>query len=362
MNRLDEACYTFPVRSSGRGLGGPTLRRVAAGRSIERRFCWLHRCPPVLGGHRSLSLRVRLVGHRKVRSSVRLSANPQDLAHHLGGWGEGSKTLTETQMSNLAVFSFENAQVRVLGTPEAPLFVAVDIAAALGFQKPSNAVAQHVDSDDLVKSEITDSLGRMQTVNCITESGMYALIFGSKLESAKRFKRWVTSEVLPAIRKTGSYSAATLTPSEQLQIRTAVAKRAKSCAIAYQTIYHALYARFQVAKYDQIKPADLQDALDFIATCEVKLPVLEEKKPADGAWLSREDLEHLRTYVYYERYLFRGSLRLFYDLLHSVASPKAAHFYSAITEPNWTRIEEVLDRAGVPVSGLPCYQHWIAAK
>lgn len=110
-------------------------------------------------------------------------------------------------MSIPACFSFENSQVRTLGTPDLPLFVAIDVASALGFQKPSNAVSQHVDSEDLIKQEITDKLGRAQTVNCVNESGLYALIFGSKLESAKRFKRWVTSEVLPTIRRTGRYEA-----------------------------------------------------------------------------------------------------------------------------------------------------------
>lgn len=108
-------------------------------------------------------------------------------------------------MTALAIFSFENAQVRTLGTPETPLFVAIDIAKALGFKDQTNAIKLHVDPEDLTKQEIETKGGR-QTVNCVNESGLYALIFGSKLESAKRFKRWITSEVLPALRKTGSYS------------------------------------------------------------------------------------------------------------------------------------------------------------
>lgn len=85
------------------------------------------------------------------------------------------------------------------------MFVAVDVAGALGFKDRTNAVKQHVAPEDLIKAE-TDTAGGRQTVNCVNESGLYALIFGSQLESAKRFKRWITSEVLPAIRKTGSYS------------------------------------------------------------------------------------------------------------------------------------------------------------
>lgn len=108
-------------------------------------------------------------------------------------------------MSELAVFSFEKFSVRTLGTAETPLFVAIDVAAALGYQRARDAVSQHCDPDDIIKAEIGTKGGR-QTVNCVNESGLYALIFGSQLESAKRFKRWITSEVLPALRKTGSYS------------------------------------------------------------------------------------------------------------------------------------------------------------
>ena len=106
----------------------------------------------------------------------------------------------------LSIFNFESAQVRTLGTAETPLVGAIDIAVALGYKNPKVAASQHVDPEDITSQEILDSLGRKQTVNCVNESGLYALIFGSKLESAKRFKRWITSEVLPALRKTGSYS------------------------------------------------------------------------------------------------------------------------------------------------------------
>lgn len=253
-------------------------------------------------------------------------------------------------------FSFENTAVRTLGTPDLPLFVAIDVATALGYKNTKDAVLRHVDSDDLLKSEITDSLGRKQIVNCVNESGMYALIFGSKLESAKRFKRWVTSEVLPAIRKTGSYSA-TLTPAEQLQIRKAISARAKKSAVAYQTIYHALYARFQIAKYDQLKTADLQDALDFIATCEVKLPALVDK---NSITLSRDEMERIRTLVYYKKYLFRRQLGLVYQLLVAVQSPEAPRFYEMMNEANMNEVEKILAHHDMAVKDLPCYRYLAA--
>lgn len=86
-----------------------------------------------------------------------------------------------------------------------PWFVGADVAGALGYKRPRGAISTHVHEDDALKQSGVDSLGRANEMLFINESGMYALIFGSKLEKAKEFKRWVTSEVLPQIRKTGGY-------------------------------------------------------------------------------------------------------------------------------------------------------------
>ena len=100
----------------------------------------------------------------------------------------------------------EFGQIRTVSIDGDPWFVGKDVAVALGYEKPRNAITAHVDEDDALKWGVTDSLGRSQDTTIINESGLYALIFGSRLESAKRFKHWVTSEVLPAIRKHGMYA------------------------------------------------------------------------------------------------------------------------------------------------------------
>lgn len=96
--------------------------------------------------------------------------------------------------------------VRTVVINEEPYFVGKDVAVALGYAKPQNAIAKHVDEDDSLKWGIIDSIGRNQETTVINESGLYSLIFGSKLESAKDFKRWVTSDILPSIRKHGIYA------------------------------------------------------------------------------------------------------------------------------------------------------------
>lgn len=88
------------------------------------------------------------------------------------------------------------------------MFCGRDVAAALGYKKPEWAIATHVEADDSAKRGVIDSLGREQQAIFINESGLYALILSSKLPSARRFKHWVTSEVLPSIRKQGGYLVA----------------------------------------------------------------------------------------------------------------------------------------------------------
>lgn len=109
-------------------------------------------------------------------------------------------------MNTIQIFnSAEFGQVRTVEVNGTPYFVGKDVAEALGYAKARNAIAAHVDEDDALKQGIIDSMGRVQETVLINESGVYALVFGSKLPTAKQFKHWVTSEILPTIRKHGAY-------------------------------------------------------------------------------------------------------------------------------------------------------------
>lgn len=109
-------------------------------------------------------------------------------------------------MQELQIFNFEELPVRTLTVDDEPYFVGKDVAEILGYSKARNAIAKHVDFEDKKDAPIQGPLGGTQKMTIINESGLYSLIFSSKLDSAKRFKRWVTSEVLPAIRKHGIYA------------------------------------------------------------------------------------------------------------------------------------------------------------
>lgn len=115
-------------------------------------------------------------------------------------------------MSNLINFNFENHELNTVVIDGQIWFPATALATALGFANPRQAIATHTDKDDVQKLDAL-TVGGKQKVNFVNESGMYALIFGSTKDEAKRFKRWVTSEVLPSIRKTGSYTVAPIYPA-----------------------------------------------------------------------------------------------------------------------------------------------------
>ncbi|MFU0784267.1 phage antirepressor [Clostridium sp.] len=109
-------------------------------------------------------------------------------------------------MSDIQIFkNSEFGKVRVLTKNNEPWFVGKDVAEILGYERATKAVQDHVDDEDRDEVPIQDSIGRMQRTPIINESGLYSLVLSSKLPNAKKFKKWVTSEVLPSIRKHGAY-------------------------------------------------------------------------------------------------------------------------------------------------------------
>ena len=109
-------------------------------------------------------------------------------------------------MNEIQVFNNEQfGSIRTAGTAQEPIFCAADICRALGYTNGPKAIKDHCDEGDITKRYTPTSSGE-QNMTFVTESGLYSLIFGSKLESAKQFKKWVTSDVLPTIRKHGMYA------------------------------------------------------------------------------------------------------------------------------------------------------------
>lgn len=119
-------------------------------------------------------------------------------------------------MNEVKLFDFESNKIRTVMIDNEPYFVGKDVCNVLGYTNSRDAIKTHVFEDDK-GVETIDTLGGKQNMTIINESGLYALIFGSRLESAKKFKRWVTSEVLPTLRRTGGYRLPQ-TPEEKIRL------------------------------------------------------------------------------------------------------------------------------------------------
>lgn len=268
-------------------------------------------------------------------------------------------------MSNALSFTFERGSLTVLGDDLSPLFVAKQVCSFLGFKDPINAVKAHVDPEDLCKVEMLDRLNRKQLVNCVNESGLYALIFGSKLPKAKQFKRWVTNEVLPEIRKAGRYEVPagdTITNAQQVAIQQAVARRAKKTPAHYQTIYRAIKARYQIPRYTELKQSQFEDCLRFIEVVDLSVPEVPASEPTKTERqryvVYADFLKTLQVFCYYQRYLFRKPLMQAMRVMLALDVPDASKLWDAVNDLNLVKLERSLDDLGFSVKDLDCYKHW----
>ena len=187
-------------------------------------------------------------------------------------------------MHNLISYTFHNTKIHAVIIESEIFFRATELAIALGYKNPRQALASHVDKEDVQKLD-TPTKGGNQKVSYVNESGMYALILGSEKTEAKQFKKWVTSEVLPSIRKTGSYSL-TLNKQQQYLIKQAVLNNAAKTGKTYQSVYRSLYAKFNVPRYQDILAKDFDEALALVSLVNPldnhpELPNLDQ----DGRWL-----------------------------------------------------------------------------
>ena len=261
-------------------------------------------------------------------------------------------------MTSLLKFTFGDHQIRTNNDPETPLFVAIDVVRTLGYKDAKDALARHVSPEDLSKMRILDAKGRNQLVNVINESGLYCLVFGSKLEKAKEFKRWVTSEVLPSIRKTGSYTmpSDTIDVTQQYLVRLAVSRQAKGRGSHYQRIYHSIYDQFKVPRYQELKKADFLKVMQFLNATDL----IEETHDKKGVFLPDNIAQQIVNFIYQYRYQFKPLFEAFYRTLCVVQSPVAPTFWESYHDLNLALLEGYMSKNGYSVQSLPSYQKYIA--
>ena len=289
-------------------------------------------------------------------------------------------------MSNALTFNFENTSLTVLGDGLSPLFIAKQVCDLLGFGNPYQALKDHCDSEDVTKIEMLDRLNRKQQVNCVNESGLYALIFGSKLPKAKQFKRWVTNEVLPAIRKQGFYSVqeqdnALISNEQQYELSSRVMR--KTYALFgnknYSFVYRALKRRFRIPRYTCLLQKDFETALAFVDGLKVSdfhVPDVQEDVPAavprdfvvqyptftisssgsglpaipripeNRHYITDNELQALKSLDYFFNDLFKPLIVWAAKEAFKQGHPEATRFYDVWHEPIWLlgRIKQIISR------------------
>lgn len=181
-------------------------------------------------------------------------------------------------MKNLEIFKFERVEIRTLLDDNGVVWFCVkDVCASLTLSNSSKAI-ENIEEDDLTSSKVVDSLGRLQVSNFVNESGLYQLIFQSRKQEAKVFKKWVTTEVLPSIRKTGSYSLATQEPTYKLP---STFKEALLMLVEAEEVKEALNTEVKqlTTKLEEVKPKE--EFYDAVVSSDVNIDMKTVAKVLD---------------------------------------------------------------------------------
>ena len=194
--------------------------------------------------------------------------------------------------NDLKIFMYHNNEVRTIEIDGDVWFVGKDVADILGYVNSRDALAKHVDDEDKRGSQIaTPSNGGYSNMIIINESGVYSLIFSSKLPTAKEFKHWVTSEVLPAIRRTGSYSIQKAQPVEP-----EIVAPKKSGYLTRATVKAIESIIDRAFKCQETEDFETVIALDNVFRANYGYSVLEQA-----------GLEVVSEYEYVDKYFYSGS-------------------------------------------------------
>lgn len=218
-----------------------------------------------------------------------------------------------SNQSQLSTFNFESNSIRTLAINNEPWFVAVDICRALNLSSPSMAIA-NLDDDEKYTLSLTEGIEgvgkQVQELNLVSESGMYTLILRCRDAVKKgsiphRFRKWVTAEVLPAIRKTGKYESKT-TVDDRTGLRNAVNMLVSKKGLIYSDAYNLVHQYMNVERIEDIPADKLQSAVEYVHRIVLEGELITEPKKDDR--FSFEFTEHeLQQLVWAWFALLRGT-------------------------------------------------------
>lgn len=214
-----------------------------------------------------------------------------------------------SNQSQLSTFSFESNSIRTLAINNEPWFIAKDLCNTLKISNVSDALLK-LDDDEKATIGLTDSQAGngAQSISIISESGMYTLILRCRDAVKKgsiphRFRKWVTSEVLPQIRKTGSYSKTTV--DQRTGLRNAVNMLVSKKGLIYSDAYHLIHQRFNVESIEDLTLEQLPQAVEYIhkIVLEGELIIEEKKESSMNLNLTENELKDLiNTWMAFTRF------------------------------------------------------------
>ena len=217
-----------------------------------------------------------------------------------------------TQTKQLSTFNFENQSIRALVINNEPWFVAKDLCDTLGITNPSKAILNLDDDEKMISTDSNLKLGSAgngaQSLALVSESGMYTLILRCRDAVKKgsvphRFRKWVTSEVLPQIRKTGSYSKTTV--DQRTGLRNAVNMLVSKKGLIYSDAYHLIHQRFNAESIEDLTLEQLPQAVEYIhkIVLEGELIIEEKKESSMNLNLTESELKDLiNTWMAFTRF------------------------------------------------------------
>lgn len=214
-----------------------------------------------------------------------------------------------TQTQQLSTFNFESNSIRTLAINNEPWFIAKDVCDTLKISNVSDALLK-LDDDEKATIGLTDSQAGngAQSISIISESGMYTLILRCRDAVKKgsvphRFRKWVTSEVLPQIRKTGSYSKTTV--DQRTGLRNAVNMLVSKKGLIYSDAYHLIHQRFNVESIEDLTLEQLPQAVEYVhkIVLEGELIIEEKKESSMNLNLTESELKDLiNTWMAFTRF------------------------------------------------------------
>ena len=226
-------------------------------------------------------------------------------------------------------------------------------------------------SDNFLKFEETINTGngatRTTPVIMMDRKGFSILAMGFTGAKALDFKCAFYDEferMEKALHPTCPVSATlTIDAAQQLAVKKAVARRAKNVAVHYQTLYSALYDRFQIPRYTELLRSDFDDAIRFIETCEIR-PQIEAAPhiPEGAVVLTRQEAETFLHVAYVVKYLFQPQYKIFAQLLNAVRSPMTGAFWDAFNDMSISIMADSLARHGLHIEELDCYKALTARR